>query len=85
MNDIAVLKTPCHMDNSVYLADIGQELISKPFSFGRPFNQTRNIYKFNCRWNYLLCMIHFSENIQPLVRHRNHSHIRVNGTKRIIR
>ena len=85
MHDIAVLKTSHHMYNGIHLADIGKELISQPFSFGRAFYKTCDIHKLDCSRDDLLGMVHLSKHIQPLIRHCHDSHVRVNGTERIVR
>ena len=84
MDNIAVLKTSDYMDNGIHLSNIGQKLVPKSLTLGSTLHQPCDIYKFNSSRNNLLCVIHLAQHPKPLVRHSDHSHVRVNGTERII-
>ena len=84
MHHIGILKTAHHMYNRIHLADIAQELIAQSLTLGSTFHQSRNIYELNHCRRHLLGVIHITQQLQPLIRHRHHAHVGVNGTERII-
>ena len=47
MNHVGILKTTHHMDNGIYLPDVGQKLVAKPLSLGGSFHQPRDIHKLD--------------------------------------
>jgi len=47
MDYVAVFKTADYVDDGVYLADVGKELVAQALALGCAFYQTCNVYKFN--------------------------------------
>ena len=85
MRDIRILEAANHMHNRITLTDVCQELVAESLSLGSALYQACNIHKFDDRRSYLLRMIHFSELFNAFIRNRNHTHIGINGTERIVR
>ena len=83
MDDIAILKTPHHMDDRVHLADIAQKLVPQTLTFGSALHKPGDIHELNGRGCHLLGMVHIPQKLQPLVRHHN-ADIRVDGAERVI-
>ncbi|CQC00352.1 Uncharacterised protein [Salmonella enterica subsp. enterica serovar Typhimurium str. DT104] len=50
MDDIVVLKAANHVTDSFSFTDIGQELVTQPFAFGRAFYQTGDIHELHRGW-----------------------------------
>ena len=73
------------MNNGVTLPDVGKELVAQTFSFRSPLYKPRNIHKLHHSRRYLFRMIEIPQKLQPEIRNRNHTDIRVDGTERIIR
>ena len=47
MDHIPVLKAPDHMDDSIYLADVGEELVPQPFTLRSALHQAGDIHKLD--------------------------------------
>ena len=72
------------MNDGIYLTDVSQKLVAQALTLGSALYQTCNIYELNgCRCD-LLCIVHLTQNIQSVIRYGHNSHIRVNGTERIV-
>src|SRR5690606_27865203 len=82
MHYIVIIKTAHYMHDSVYLANIGQELIPQPLTFAGAFYQAGNVYKLNGSRNDTLRFNQVLKDTQALVRHADDAHVRLNGTKR---
>ena len=72
------------MHDGVYLADIGQELVAQALALGRSLYQTRDVHELDDRRGHLGGMVHICQKAKPLVRHRHHAHVRVDGAERVI-
>ena len=85
MDNILILKAAHHMDDRIHLADICQELVSKSLTFGGTLYQTRDVHELDDRRRHFFGMIEISKQLQTLIRHRHHAHIRIDGTERVVR
>ena len=84
VDDILVLKAAHDMHNRIDLSDIGQKLVAQSFAFGSSLHQSCDVHKFDDRRSHLCRMIQVGEQLQTLIRYRNHSDIRINGAERIV-
>ena len=84
MNDIVVIKAAYNVDDCVDFADIGQEFIAQPFSFGSAPDKPRDIDKFyRCR-RVFFRLLHLGKDIQAFIRHGDNANVGFYCTKRII-
>ncbi len=51
MGDVGVGKGADDLGNRVYFTDVLQKLVAQSLANGCAADQTRDIYKFNCRWD----------------------------------
>ena len=84
MDYVGILKAAHHMNNSVHFPDVTEELISQSLPFGGTLYQTGDVHEFNHCRSHFFGMIHISQQLQPLIRHRYDSYIGINGTEGII-
>ena len=84
MHHIAVLKAAHHMNDGVYLTNIGQELVAQALALGRALYQTGDVHKLNGGRCHLLGMIHVAQQTETLIRHCHDTDVRVDGTERIV-
>ena len=84
MDDIVVLETADHMDDGVHFPNVGEELIAQSFPLAGPLDQARDVHELDDRGGDLLGIVHVRQFLQPLIRHRHHSHIGLDGAEGII-
>ncbi len=84
VDNVRILEASDNVNDSVYLTDIGKELVSKSLSFGCTFYKTCDVNELDDSRCYFLGLIEISELLQTLVRNRHDADIRVNGTERIV-
>ena len=84
MGHIRIIKAADDMDDGIRIADVREEFIPQTLALARALDQPRDIDKFDDRRRKLLRLVLISQPLQPLIRHRDHPHIRVDGAKRII-
>ena len=72
------------MNNCVNFANVGQKLIAQPFTFGRAFNQSGNVNKFQLRRRNRFRLNHLGQLVQTRVRNRHAAGVRLNRAKRKI-
>ena len=83
--DVLIVETTKHMNDSIRLADIGEELVTESFSFAGALNQSCYIYDLHSRRNHAaLRMTDLAEFDESLVRHRNDTYVRLYRTEREI-
>ena len=63
VGNVAILKAAYNLGNSVYLTDMGQELIAQAFALACALYQTGNIYKTHSCRNNLFGFKHVAQNI----------------------
>src|SRR3989338_10231477 len=73
------------MYDHIHLADIGEKLISKTFSFMSPLHKSGDIDEFNRCRNQFLCLRNLRQRLNANVWNLHHSHIGLDGAKRKIR
>ena len=84
MDYIGILKTAHHMNDGVHLPDICQKLVAQALTFGGALNQAGDIHKLNHRRGHLFGLVKIPQKLQTLIRHRNDSHIGINGAEGIV-
>ena len=82
MDDIFIIKTAHHVDDCIRRPDVAEEFVAKAFALACPFYESGNVHKFNDCIGHLFGVIQPREKIYPLIRNRNHAHIRLNGAER---
>ena len=84
MCDVVILKATHHMDNGVYLPDMGQKFVAQTLALGRTLDQTCNVYKLNGGRREFVRVVHFCQLVQTFVRHADHTHIRFYCAKGVV-
>ena len=84
MGNIPILKAADNLCHRIHLTDMLQELVAQALTLGGTLHQAGNIHKAESCRSGLLGVIHLMQHLQPLVRHINDAHIRLNGAERII-
>ena len=84
MDHIGVVKTADHMDDGVYLPDIGKELIAQAFALGGALYKSGDVHELDHRMGGLSGIVHGGELVQTGIRNGNHAHIGVNGAERVV-
>ena len=72
------------MDNGIRLPDVGQELVAQTRALAGTLDQTGNVHKLDDGRRLFVRLIHLGQLVQPLIRHRHHAHIGVDGAERIV-
>ena len=85
MDYIGVLEAADHMHQGIALTHVCKELVAQAFSFGSSLDQSGDIDKLDHRGGDLLRTVHVAQQLQPLIRHGNHAHVRIDGAERIVR
>ena len=85
MRDIRTFKAADNVRHGIHLADVFEEFIAKPFALRRSLHKSRNIDKPDARRCRLLGVIEIGQHLEARIRHRHHTHIRLNRAERIIR
>ncbi len=84
MHHVIVLETTHHHADGVGLADIGEELVAQPLALRRARHQAGDIDKLHDGIDDLLRLDDSRQRIEPRIRHRHDSDIRVDGAERIV-
>ena len=84
MDDVLILKTAHHVHDGVHLADVREELVAQPLAPAGALDQTRDVHKFHRRRRDLLGLIHPGQLVKPLVRHRHHAGVGLDGAEGIV-
>ena len=84
VNDVLVVKAADHVDDGVGLPDVGQELVAQALALAGALHQSGDVHEFDDRRGLLIRLIHLRQLVQPLVRHRYHAHVGVDGAERIV-
>ena len=84
MDDVLVLKTAHHMDDRVDFTDICQELVAQALALGRALDKSCDIHELDHSGSHLFGMIHLAQKADPLIRHRDHADIGVDGAEGIV-
>ena len=82
MHDVAIVKAAQHMDDSVTLADVAQELVAQPFALTGTFHQSCNINNVAHSGHNPARMHQLSQFGESFIGHTHLSELRVNCTKR---
>ena len=83
--DVGVVETANHVDDRVHLANVGEELISQPFSLARSLHQSGDIQELDRRGDRLLRLHDVREGIQARIGDGDDPGVRFNGRERIVR
>ena len=82
--DVFVVKHTHNFRYRVYFTNVLEKLIPEPLPLRGTFDESGDIDKFDNGRHNLLRVGHFAQRLQTVVRHRNDSYGRVDGTKRIV-
>ena len=82
MGHVLIVKTTEHMDDSVCLADVGQELVAQPFAFAGTFHQTGDVYDFNGSGDDTSRMHQLCQFGEAFIGYGDDAYIRFDGTER---
>src|SRR5260221_371369 len=85
MGDVGILKAAHHMRDRIDLADGGEKLVAEALALRGAAHQARDIDKGQPRRNDLAGFGDLRELVEPGIRHRDLSDIRLDGAERIIR
>ena len=85
MDNVVILEAANNMYYRVDLSYVREELVAETFASRCAAHKTRYVNEFNRCGSYLVRVIHLGELVQALVRHRDHSDIRLDGAERIVR
>ena len=85
MDDVVVVKAAHHVYDRVAFADVRQELVAQALALGRALHQSRDINELDDSGGVLVRVIHLGELVQPLIRHRYHADVRLDGAEGIVR
>ena len=58
VNDILVFETSHHVNDGVYLPDVGKELVSQTFSLAGAFHEARDVHHLDCCGYDSVCARH---------------------------
>ena len=82
MNHVAVVKAPQHMNDSIRLTDIGEELVSQTLTVACALHQARYIHNLHRgRYNAALGVTQLAQLVQPLVRNGYNAQVGFDRTK----
>ena len=84
MCDVVILKAAHHMDNGVYLPDMGEKFVAQTLALGRTLDQSCNVHKLNGGRREFVRVVHFCQLVQPFIRHADHTHIRLYCAKGVV-
>src|SRR3990172_2961032 len=82
VNNIRVVETTDDMGNRVDVADVGEKLISKPFSFAGTLHKAGNVNELDGRWDDFWRSIDLCQTVNPGIGNRHNTDVRVDSTKR---
>src|ERR1700730_3765365 len=85
MMDVAAFETAYDLYDRVHLADMAEKLVAQTLSLARAGDKAGDIDKLDSRRHSAHRFGHLCERLKPPVRYRNHSLVRLNRAKRIIR
>ena len=84
VHDVLIVEAAYHMDDGVRAADILQKLVAKARALGGAFYKARNVHELHHGGSLLLGLIHLSQLVQPLIRHRHHADIGLDGAEGVV-
>ena len=84
VDDVLVVKAADHVDDGVGLPDVGQELVAQTLALAGALHQAGDVHELDDRRGLLVRLVHLRQLVQPLVRHRHHAHVGVDGAERIV-
>ncbi len=82
VDDVVVLKAAHNVADRFGFTDVGQELVTQAFAFGRAFHQACDIHELHGGWQNTLRFNDLRELIQTWVGHRHDTGVWLNGTER---
>ena len=84
MDDVVVLKATHDVDDGVHLTDIRQELVPQTFPLAGALHQAGDIDELHPRGDQLLAAAQIRELLQPGIRNRDHTGVRLNGAEGVV-
>ena len=84
MGNVVILEAAHDVGDRIRLPDVGEELIAEPLTFRCTGHQTGDVDELHGRRNHLLRFYDPREHVEPRIRNRHDTHVRLDGAKRII-
>ncbi|CAI8403649.1 MAG: Uncharacterised protein [Cyanobium sp. ARS6] len=84
MDHIVILKTSNNVDDGVDLADVGQKFVAQPFTLTGSLHQAGDIDELHTCGDGFGAVTQIREPLQPGIRNRHGSDIRLDGAEREI-
>ena len=84
VNDIVVVEAADDVNDRVALADVGEELIAQTLALRRAAHQPRDVDELDDGGGVFFGVIHFGENVQPLVRDGDDADVGVDRAEGIV-
>ena len=82
---VLVVKAAHHVDDGVGAADVLQELVAQTLAVAGALDQAGYVDELYHRRGVLLGVVHIAQEVQPLIRHGDDAHVRLNGAERVVR
>jgi hypothetical protein len=85
MRDVRVLEAAHDMGDRIDLADVLEELVAKALALRRALDEARDVHEAHRGRRRLLRIIHLVQHLEPRIRHRDDTDIRLDRAEREIR
>ncbi|MNB69589.1 hypothetical protein D3C75_161210 [compost metagenome] len=82
VDDVVVFEAANHVANRFGFADVGQELVTQTFTFGRALDQAGDVDEFHGGRQDTLWLDDLGQLVQTRIGHRHHTGVRFNGAER---
>ena len=84
MNNVGIFETAHDMHYCVHFADMRQKFVAQSFAGSRALDKTGYIHEFEYCGSNFLRVVHFTQNVQTLVRNGDNAHIGFYCAERIV-
>ena len=85
VDNVPAAKAAHDVQNGIHLANVGEELIAKPFAGACAANDAGDIDDSHLRRNDFFGGLEAIDHRQPLIRHAHHAHVGLDGGEGIVR
>src|ERR1700736_1345181 len=85
MMDVTALETANNLHDRIHLANVAEKLVAQAFSLARARDESGDVNELDRRRHCAYRFGHLCERLQPRVRDRNDSLVRIDRAKRVIR
>ena len=84
MDDVGIVEAADHVDDSVHLADVGEELVAQALALGGALYQTGDVHEFDHGGGGLGGIVHGCQLVEAGVRNRNDAYVGIDGAERVV-